>query len=89
MQLPRASTRARADGYRSAILAESLASVYAVDAVACCAVVGRAANPATMKSEMAIAAMKGRALPIRPSHAVRFVPPLIAGQSGKVIISVS
>src|SRR5882724_1345656 len=64
MQLPRASTSALADGYCPAIVAETLASVSAVDAVACCAVVCRAGNPAAMKSEMPIAAIKGRALPI-------------------------
>src|SRR5262245_61847980 len=86
MQLPRASTSALADGYCPAIVAESLASVSAVDAVACCAVVCRAGNPAAMKSEMPIAAIKGRAL------AIALPPPfgsyrlLIAelGQSGKV-----
>src|SRR6185369_5443288 len=66
MQLPRASTSALADGYCPAIVAESLASVSAVDAVACCAVVGRAGNPAAMKSEIPIAAIKGRALLIAP-----------------------
>src|SRR5262245_56329534 len=64
MQLPRASTSALADGYCVAIVAESLASVSAVDAVDCCAVVCRAGNPAAMKSEMPIAAIEGRALPI-------------------------
>src|ERR1700675_2064446 len=90
MQLPRASTSALADGYCPAIVAESLASVSAVDAVACCAVVCRAGNPAAMKSEMPIAAIKGRALPIA------FPPPfgsyrlLIAElESNPAIISVS
>src|SRR5262245_59774511 len=69
MQLPRVSTSALTDGYCAAIVAESLASVSAVDAadcceVACCAAAGRAGNPAAMKSEMPIAAIKGRALPI-------------------------
>src|SRR5215218_7880968 len=64
MQLPRASTSALADGYCPAIVAESFASVSGVGAVACCAVVCRAGNPAAMKSEMPIAAIKGRALPI-------------------------
>src|SRR5882672_2024780 len=64
MQLPRASTSALTDGYCPAIVAESLASVSAVDAVACCAVVCRTGNPAATKSEMPIAAIRGRALPI-------------------------
>ena len=88
MRLPRASTSALADGYCPAIVAESLASVSAVDAVACCPVACRDGNPAAMKSEMPIAAIKGRALPIA------FPPPfgsyrlLIAelGQSGKVYL---
>ena len=86
MQLPRATTNALADGYCPAIVAESLASVSAVDAVACCAVVCRAGNPAATKSEMPIAATRGRALAIafpRPFGSYRL---LIAklGQSGKV-----
>src|SRR4051794_40548700 len=64
MQLPRASTSALADGYCPAIVAESLPSVSAVDAVACCAVACRAGNPAATKNEMPIAAIRGRALPI-------------------------
>ena len=62
MQLPRASTSVLAEGYWPAIVRESLGSVCRVDAVACCAVVCRAGNPAAMKSEMPIAAMNGRAL---------------------------
>ena len=62
--MPRVSTSALADGYCRAIVAESLLSVSAVDAVACCAVVWRAGNPAARKNEMPIAAIKGRALPI-------------------------
>src|SRR4030095_6187770 len=76
MQLPRASTSALTDGYCPAIVAESLASGSAVDAAACCAVVGRAETPAAMKSEMPIAAIKGRALPIAFPPAVRSIPPL-------------
>jgi hypothetical protein len=86
MQLPRASTSALTDGYYPAIVAESLASVSAADAVACCAVVGRAGNPAAMKSEMPIAAMKGRALPIAlppPFGSYRLLITEL-GQSGKV-----
>src|SRR3954449_4160462 len=64
MQLPRASTSALADGYCTAIVAESLVVVSADVAVTCCAVVGRAGNPAARKSEMPIAAKRGRALPI-------------------------
>src|SRR3982751_4333022 len=67
MLFPRVSTSSLTDGYCPAIVAESLASVSAVDAVACCAVVCRAGNPAAMKSEMPIAAIKGRALPIAPT----------------------
>src|SRR5689334_13337270 len=79
MQLPRASTSALAEGYCAAIVAESLASGSAADAVswgavACCAVAGRAGNPAAMKSETPIAAMKGRALPI--AHPRRSVCPV-------------
>jgi hypothetical protein len=85
MQLPRASTSALADGYCPAIVAESLASVSAVDAVAC-AVVCRAGNPAAMKSEMPIAAIKGRALPTALPPPFGSYRLLIAelGQSGKV-----
>src|SRR3954454_5392537 len=75
MQLPRTSTSALAEGYCPAIVAESFASVSAVDAVACCAVVCRAGNPAAMKSETPIAAIKGRALPIALPP-VRSVSPL-------------
>src|ERR1041385_7318988 len=86
MQLPRASTSALTDGYCPAMVAGSLAGVSAVDAVACCAVVCRAGNPAAMKSEMPIAAMKGRALPIALPPPFRPSRLLIAelGQSGKV-----
>jgi hypothetical protein len=86
MQLPRASTSALADGYCPAIVAESLASVSAVYAVACCAVVGRAGNPAAMKSEMPIAAIQGRALLIALPPPFGSYRLLIAelGQSGKV-----
>ena len=69
MQLPRASTSALADGYCTAIVAESLASVSAGVAVTCCAVVGRAGNPAARKSEMPIAALNEVArcpLPLSP-----------------------
>src|SRR3954454_20872576 len=64
MQLPRASTSALADGYCTAIVAESLVVVFADVAVTCCAVVGRAGNPAARTSEMPIAAKRGRAWPI-------------------------
>ena len=86
MQLPRASTSPLADGYCPAIVAESLASVSAVDAVACCAVVWRAGNPPAMNSEIPIAAIKGRALPIALTPLFGSYRLLIAelGQSGKV-----
>src|SRR5215475_204652 len=86
MQLPRASTSALADGYCPAIVAESLASVSAVDAVACCAVVCPAGNPAATKSEMPIAAIRGRALPIALPPPFGSYRLLIAelGQFGKV-----
>ena len=86
MQLPRASTSALTDGYCAAIVAESLASVPAVDALAGWAMAGRGENPAAMKSEMPIAAIKGRALPIALPSPFGPYRVLIAelGQSSKV-----
>jgi len=54
--------------------------------VACCAVVCRAGNPAAMKNEKPIAAIKGRALPIALPPPFGPYRLLIAelGQSGKV-----
>src|SRR5215468_7669576 len=91
MQLPRASTSALTDGYCPATVAESLASISAVDAVACCAVVCRAGNPAATKSEMPIAVRRGRALPIAPPSPFGPYRLLIAelGQSGKVTRALS